>query len=98
MQESRLQMNLSSNPQMLEFPQLSSYSPEKVTEKDLDHDCSLESVDIEDHDSRVQVTHHLDKRVGIDGKASIRERLRTGKVESFDRQDNKNNHREMEMS
>ena len=32
MQESRLQMNLSSNPQMLEFPQLSSYSPEKVTE------------------------------------------------------------------
>ena len=97
-QESRERMNLSPEPQIPEFPQLETYLKGKVTEKDLDHDGSPGQVDVDDQDSRVQVTHHLDKRVGIDGKASIRERLRTGKVESFDRQDNKNNHREMEMS
>jgi DNA repair protein RadC/antirestriction protein ArdC len=74
-QESRLQMNLSSNPQVPEFPQLSNYSLEKVTEKDLDHDGSPERVDIDDQDSRVQVTHHLDKRDGVTEKQSIRERL-----------------------
>jgi len=78
--ESRFQMNLSSNPQVPEFPQLSNYSHEKVTEKDFDHDGSPESVDIEDHDSRVQVTHHLDKRDGVTEKQSIHGRLRAGKA------------------
>ena len=89
-------MNLSSNPQMLEFPQLSSYSPEKVTEKDLDHDCSLESVDIEDHDSRVQVTHHLDKRDGVTEKQSIHDRLRAGKAATDEQLESRANLKEVE--
>jgi hypothetical protein len=96
-QESRLQMNLSSNPQVLEFPQLSSYSPEKVADKDLDHDGSPERVDIDDQDSRVQLTHHLDKRDGVSEKQSVRERLRSGKAEHSRMQIENENHREVEI-
>ena len=97
-QESRLQMNLSSNPQVLEFPQLSSYSPEKVADKDLDHDGSPERADIDDQDSRVQVTHHLDKRDGVTEKQSIRDRLRAGKADTDERLESRANLKEVEIS
>lgn len=77
-QESRQQMNLSANPQSPDFPQLASYINEHAGEKDLDHDGSPERVDIDDQDSRVQVTHHLDQRDGLAEKQSVRERLRSG--------------------
>ena len=97
-QDSRFQMNLSSNPQVPEFPQLSNYSQEKVTEKDLDHDGSPESVDIEDHDSRVQVTHHLDKRDGVTEKQSIHDRLRAGKAATDERLESRANLKEVEIN
>ncbi len=97
-QESRLQMNLSSNPQVLEFPQLSSYSPEKVADKDLDHDGSPERADIDDQDSRVQVTHHLDKRDCVTEKQSIRDRLRAGKADTDERLESRANLKEVEIS
>jgi len=91
-------MNLSSNPQVLEFPQLSSYSPEKVADKDLDHDGSPERADIDDQDSRVQVTHHLDKRDGVTEKQSIRDRLRAGKADTDERLESRANLKEVEIS
>ena len=97
-QDSRFQMNLSSNPQVPEFPQLSNYSHEKVTEKDFDHDGSPESVDIEDHDSRVQVTHHLDKRDGVTEKQSIHGRLRAGKAATDERLESRANLKEVEIN
>ena len=75
-QESRQQMNLSQNPQSLEFPQLDQYLNANLQERDLDLDGSPERVDFDDQDSRVQVIHHLDKRDGVTEKQSIRKRLR----------------------
>jgi DNA repair protein RadC/antirestriction protein ArdC len=73
--ESRTQMNLSPNPQSLEFPQLANYLLGKATENDLDHDGSPERVDVDDQDSRVQVAHHINSRDGSAEKQSIRHRL-----------------------
>lgn len=75
-QESRQQMNLSSNPQTQDFPQLDQYLNAKHSERDLDQDGSPERVDIDDQDSRVQVQHHVDRHDGVEQKTSIRERLR----------------------
>jgi hypothetical protein len=97
-QESRLQMNLSANPQSPDFPQLAAYINEHASEMALDHDGSPESVDIEDHDSRVQVTHHLDKRDGVTEKQSIRERLRGTKASKQENPAEKENFQEVEIS
>jgi hypothetical protein len=70
-QESRQQMNLSQNPQTLDFPQLDQYLNANLKERDLDLDGSPERVDIDDQDSRVQLTHHLDKRDGVSEKQSV---------------------------
>ncbi len=75
-QESRRQMNLSQNPQSLDFPQLDQYLNANLQERDLDQDGSPERVDIDDQDSRVQVQHHVDRHDGVEQKTSIRERLR----------------------
>jgi len=75
-QESRQQMNLSQNPQTLDFPQLDQYLNANLKERDLDLDGSPERVDIDDQDSRVQVQHHVDRHDGVEQKTSIRERLR----------------------
>ena len=97
-QESRLQMNLSANPQSPDFPQLDAYINEHASEKDLDHDGSPERVDIDGQDSRVQVTHHLDKRDGLTEKQSIRERLRGTKASKQENPDKEENFQELEIS
>lgn len=48
-------------------------------------------------DSRVQLTHHLDKRDGVSEKQSVRERLRSGKAEHSRMQIENENHREVEI-
>jgi len=96
-QESRQQMNLSQNPQTLDFPQLDQYLNANLKERDLDLDGSPERVDIDDQDSRVQLTHHLDKRDGVSEKQSVRERLRSGKAEHSRMQIENENHREVEI-
>jgi hypothetical protein len=96
-QESRQQMNLNSNPQNPEFPQLASYINTKGIERDIDHDGSPERVDIDDQDGRVQVTHHQDKRDGVAEKQSIRERLRLAKPEANKNQNEKLNCVEREI-
>jgi hypothetical protein len=78
-QESRQQMNLSQNPQTLDFPQLDQYLNANLKQRDLDLDGSPERVDINDQDSRVQLSHHLDKRDGIQERNSIREKMRVTK-------------------
>lgn len=93
-QESRQQMNLSPNPQSPDFPQLATYINEHASEKDLDHDGSPERVDIDDQDSRVQVTHHLDKRDGVAEKQSVRERLRGTKSSQHENSAAKENFQE----
>ncbi|MBP7196136.1 MAG: hypothetical protein KBA05_01835 [Anaerolineaceae bacterium] len=75
-QESRQQMNLSQNPQTLDIPQLDQYLNANLKERDLDLDGSPERVDIDDQDSRVQLSHHLDKRDRIQERNSIRKKLR----------------------
>ena len=75
-QGSRQQMNLSQNPQTLDFPQLDQYLNANLKERDLDLDGSPERVDIDDQDSRVQLSHHLDKRDRIQERNSIRKKLR----------------------
>ncbi|HHX08380.1 MAG TPA: ImmA/IrrE family metallo-endopeptidase [Chloroflexi bacterium] len=97
-QENRLQMNLSANPQSPDFPQLDAYINEHASEKDLDHDGSPERVDIDGQDSRVQVTHHLDKRDGLTEKQSIRERLRGTKASKQENPDKEENFQELEIS
>ena len=96
-QESRQQMNLSQNPQTLDFPQLDQYLNANLKERDLDLDGSPERVDIDDQDSRVQLSHHLDKRDGVSEKQSVRERLRSGKAEHSRMQIENKNHREVEI-
>ena len=96
-QESRQQMNLSQNPQTLDFPQLDQYLNANLKEGDLDLDGSPERVDIDDQDSRVQVTHHLDKRDGVEQKTSIRERLRLAKPEAHQNQNEEQNSVEREI-
>jgi DNA repair protein RadC/HPt (histidine-containing phosphotransfer) domain-containing protein len=72
-QESRQQMNLNSDPQIPEFPQLASYIKKIGFERDIDHDGSPERVDIDDQDARVQLIHHKEM---LDGKGSVHDRLR----------------------
>ena len=84
-------MNLNSDPQTPEFPQLASYINTKGIERDIDHDGSPERVDIDDKDARVQMTHHLEKRDGVAEKQSIRERLRLVKPEAIKNQNEKQN-------
>ena len=96
-QESRQQMNLSQNPQTLDFPQLDQYLNANLKERDLDLDGSPERVDIDDQDSRVQVTHHMDKRDGVEQKTSIRERLRLAKPEAHQNQNEEQNSVEREI-
>ena len=74
-QGSRQQMNLSQNPQTLDIPQLDQYLNVNLKERDLVLDGSPEWVDIDDQDSHVQLTHHLDKRNGAAEKQSVREKL-----------------------
>ena len=97
-QESRERMNLSPEPQIPEFPQLDTYLKGKVTEKDLDHDGSPGRVDVDDHDSLVQLTHHFDKRDGVESKTSIRERVGQAKSRKNHNQNEKQNGNQMEIS
>src|SRR5690606_25391463 len=96
-QESRQQMNLSQNPQNLDFPQLDQYLNANLKERDLDLDGSSERVDIDDQDSRVQLTHHLDKRDWVVEKQSVRDRLRTVKEKGDENRQDKENQRAIEM-
>ena len=66
-------MNLNSDPQTPEFPQLVSYINTKGIERDIDHDGSPERVDVDDQDGRVQLVQHKEM---LDGKESVRDRLR----------------------
>ena len=97
-QESRQQMNLRQNPQTLDFPQLDQYLNANLKERDLDLDGSPERVDIDDQDSRVQLSHHLDKRDGVSEKQSVRKRLRSGKSEISATQIENQTKREMERN
>ena len=97
-QESRQQMNLSQNPQNLDFPQLDQYLNTNLKERDLDLDGSPERLDIDDQDSRVQLTHHLDKRNGVAEKQSVRERLRSGKACTDECLESRANLKELEIN
>jgi hypothetical protein len=94
-QLSRQQMNLNPDSQIPEFPQLENYLENKVGEKDLDLDGSPERVDVDDQDSRVQVTHHRDRQDRA--KASIRDRLHSAKSEANHTITERQNNKEMEM-
>ncbi len=63
-QESRQQMNLSQNPQTLDFPQLDQYLNANLKERDLDLDGSPERVDIDGSDARLQLVHHYKRTDG----------------------------------
>ena len=91
-------MNLSQNPQTLDIPQLDQYLNANLKERDLDLDGSPERVDIDDQDSRVQLSHHLDKRDGVSEKQSVRKRLRSGKSEISATQIENQTKREMERN
>jgi hypothetical protein len=97
-QESRQQMNLSQNPQTLDFLQLDQYLNANLKERDLDLDGSLEPVDIDDQDSRVQLTHHLDKRNGAAEKQSVREKLHKRNKNDVIKYSEKQNNQELQIS
>lgn len=93
--KSRQQMNLNSDPQIPEFPQLASYINSKGLERDIDYDGSPERVDIDDQDGRVQLIQHKGM---LDGKESVRDRLRKHKKEKGVENNDKRNHKELEVS
>ena len=97
-QGSRQQMNLSQNPQTLDIPQLDQYLNVNLKERDLVLDGSPERVDIDDQDSRVQLTHHLDKRDGVTEKQSVRERLRSRKACTDECLESRANLKELEIN
>jgi hypothetical protein len=97
-QENRQQMNLSQNPQTLDFPQLDQYLNANLKERDLDLDGSPERVDIDDQDSRVQLSHHLNKRDGVSEKQSVRERLRSRKACTDECLESRANLKELEIN
>lgn len=94
-QQSRQQMNLNSDPQTPEFPQLASYIDKKGIEKDIDHDGSPERVDIDDQDGRIQLIQH--KEV-LAGKESVRDRLRKHEKEKEVKNNEIMGHKELEVS
>ena len=91
-------MNLSQNPQNLDFPQLDQYLNANLKEHDLDLDGSPEWVDIDDQDSRVQLTHHLDKRNGAAEKQSVREKLHKRNKNDVIKHSEKQNNQELQIS
>ncbi len=93
-QESRQQMNLNSNPQNPEFPQLASYINTKGIERDIDHDGSPERVDVDDQDGRVQLVQHKEM---LDGKESVRDRLRKHSREKEVKNIDIRSHKELEV-
>ena len=90
-------MNLSQNPQTLDIPQLDQYLNANLKERDLDLDGSPERVDIDDQDSRVQLSHHLNKRDGVSEKQSVRDRLRAAKEKGNENRQDKEDGREIVM-
>ena len=87
-------MNLNSDPQTPEFPQLASYINKKGIEKDIDHDGSPERVDIDDQDGRIQLIQH--KEV-LAGKESVRDRLRKHEKEKDVKNYDRSTHKELEV-
>ena len=97
-QGSRQQMNLSQNPQTLDIPQLDQYLNVNLKERDLVLDGSPEWVDIDDQDSHVQLTHHLDKRNGAAEKQSVREKLHKRNKNDVIKYSEKQNNQELQIS
>lgn len=93
-QESRQRMNLNSDPQIPEFPQLASYINTKGLERDIDYDGSPERVDIDDQDGSVQLIQHKGM---VDGKESVRDRLRKHSREKEVKNIDIRSHKELEV-
>ena len=87
-------MNLNSDHQIPEFPQLASYINSKGLERDIDHDGSTERVDIDDQDARVQLIHHKEM---LDGKGSVRDRLRKHSREKEVKNIDVRSHKELDV-